>query len=414
MSRRAWFLAAVAASMAVVVLAAWAWTPDDAGATVTVTRRDLVLAVPISGVLQAEQSIELGPPQIDSIWNFKIAFMAPEGAEVRAGDPVLGFDTTDVVRELQEARAAAETAAQNFDKRQSELAREQRQETLLLAEARADARRAELKNAVPQDLVSGNEGQGARIDLAAAREQIVLRERRIVHLAASGEADLAVLAKTRQLAVDEVARATSQIAAMTVTAPRAGTVLYTTDWQGQKKKVGDSCWKAERVIEIPDLSRMRGQAEVDEIAAGRLRPGLPVVLRLDAHPNRSYAGAVRTIGKTVQPRSPFDPTKIVRLEIEFEETDAGRMRPGLRFAGSIELERLEAVLVIPLAAVEATTAGPVARLAGRWRSRRVTLELGRDDGELVEVRAGLREGDRVLVARELAAGALGDREGGEP
>ena len=59
-----------------------------------VERQDLVAGVEVSGTLGAVQTIELGPPQLSDVWDYKIAFLAPEGSEVRQGQPVLGFDTS--------------------------------------------------------------------------------------------------------------------------------------------------------------------------------------------------------------------------------------------------------------------------------------------------------------------------------
>ncbi len=46
-----------------------------------------------------------------------------------------------------------------------------------------------------------------------------------------------------------------KIRKMTVRAPRDGTVVYLTSWRDEKKKVGDTCSRCERVLEIPDLAR---------------------------------------------------------------------------------------------------------------------------------------------------------------
>ncbi len=87
---------------------------------------------------------------------------------------------------------------------------------------------------------------------------------------------------------------------MTIPAPRAGTVLYVPNWNGDKKKVGDSCWFGEKVLEVPDLARLGVQGEVDEADAGLVREGAAVSLRLDAHPDTEVRGKVRTMQRTVQ------------------------------------------------------------------------------------------------------------------
>src|SRR6185295_5284639 len=131
------------------------------------------------------------------------------------------------------------------------------------------------------------------------------------------------------------------------TAPGVGTVVYVDTGEGEKKKVGDSCWRGQSVLEIPDLRSMRADGEIDEADAGRLSVGQRVTLRLDAHPDDAFTGRVRSIGGSVRSRSDSNPLKVVKLEIDLDRTDPQRMRPGMRFTGTVEIERAARVLVAP-------------------------------------------------------------------
>ena len=91
-----------------------------------------------------------------------------------------------------------------------------------------------------------------------------------------------LLESKQREAASAVETSQASIRAMTTMAPREGTVIYVLNPRnGEKKKVGDSCWKAERVVEIPDLNRMKAEGEVDEVDAGRVAVGQRVTLRLD-------------------------------------------------------------------------------------------------------------------------------------
>src|SRR5262245_25798772 len=71
---------------------------------ITVKREDLVLEVEVEGELAAMRSGELGPPAVNE-WQFKIAFLAPEGSDVKKGEPVLGF-TTETLQRLLDQKSA--------------------------------------------------------------------------------------------------------------------------------------------------------------------------------------------------------------------------------------------------------------------------------------------------------------------
>jgi len=390
---------AAAAVLGAAVALAGAWWAGGAGGGdggwLTVTRGPLVVGVEVGGTLRAVRSDLLGPPLIAGIWNYKLSWLAPEGAEVEAGAPVMRFDSSELERRLLVEQAERDSAATELEKLETEVAGQRRDAELRLAEARARRRKAELKTDVPAEVVGAHELAGARIDLALARDEVAYLERRLDLLALQGRARLAALAERRDRAAARVEEIGDSIRRMTVTAPRGGTVIYYTARGGEKKKVGDSVWIREQVVEIPDLTRMMAEGEVDEADAGRIAAGRPAVLRLDAHPDRAYHGRVRAIRETVQRRSQASPAKVVRVDVELDATDRERMRPGMRFQGSIEVDRAEDALLAPAEAVFGGARGPVAFRRTRFGVEPVRPEIGRRTDDRVEVLSGLAEGDEL-------------------
>jgi multidrug efflux pump subunit AcrA (membrane-fusion protein) len=382
---------------AVALVAGWRWlTAEPAGGHyLPVERRDLVITVEVEGELEAVESLELGPPNVRSIGNFKISMLVPEGTEVKEGQPVLAFDTTDLQRRLQQKIGERDTAAKELEKKSADLLVERREAQLELAQAEAALRRAELELAVPEEVAERAALEKARIDRKLAKVQIEAARSRIEHIERRGAAELSSLRGNRDRAARRVEELEQTIRDMTVLAPRGGTVIHIADWQGEKKKEGDTVWRADKVVEIPDLDRMHGRGFVGEAEAGRLREGQSLTFRLDAHPDHPYRGTIQRIHRLVGQRTPRSPEKVVRVEIELEATDRQRMRPGMRFRGEIEVERLGSVLVLPQEAVRVGPEGPWVRVRGGLGTREVQPELGRRNQEFFEVTAGLDEGDRV-------------------
>jgi HlyD family secretion protein len=383
---------------ALILLGGW-WSirglGSDGGDWVGVERGDMIIGVEVTGTLEAVDSGSLGPPQIKEFWDYKISHMAPEGSEVTEGEVVLGFDTSALMQTLREFQAEAEEAQKNIEKTRQELDLDQRKDLLRLEEARAKHRKAELKVDVPAELEEGNELRQARLDLQLAEQEIAYLESRMEAARRSADAELGALSNQHQVAQRKVQEMQDAIAAMSVKAPRDGTVVYVSNWRDEKKKVGDSCWQGEVVIELPDLAEMEAKGEVDEADAGRVAEGQPVRFKLDAHPDAEFGGSIRSIWRTVQQKNWRTPLKVVRLDIDLDETDTRRMRPGMRFSGEAEVERVENALLIPLEAVFTTAEGPVVWRRTLMGSERVEVELGRRNAERVEVLSGLSEGDRV-------------------
>ncbi|RLE26549.1 MAG: hypothetical protein DRJ61_18290, partial [Acidobacteria bacterium] len=118
-----------------------------------------------------------------------------------------------------------------------------------------------------------------------------------------------------------------------------------------------------------------------------------------AHQDVTYHGVVNRVVRAVQEKSWRNPLKIVRVEIAMESTDPDRMRPGMRFKGTIEIDKKTDVLLIPIDAVFASPTGPAARIKTFRGSRIAPLELGDSDGKAIEIVEGLEAGDRVLMVK---------------
>jgi HlyD family secretion protein len=389
----------------VIVMLAAGWTrnqlaADRQGDWVRVTRGDLVTGIDVAGTLAAVDSGSFGPPQVDDMWDYKISMIAPEGADVTVGRPVVAFDTTELQKRLDEKSAESEQARKEIEKKRADLALKREDERMKLGEAEAKLRRASLKLEGGGDITALNERRQVQLDLALAKRETSTVTSRIASMERAATAAIALLESKRQRAASIVAETQRAISVMTVRAPRNGTIVYVTNWRGDKKKVGDTCWRGERVIEIPDLNRMQAKGEVDEADAGKVAVGQRVTLRLDAHPDDEFHGTIRKVARTVQQRQGTrDPVKVLRVDVALDKTDPVKMRPGMRFQGTVELARAKSALLIPRNAVSISSKGPIAYRRGVWSVEAVPLKLGRENDKSVEVLSGLSASDRVLVPK---------------
>ena len=270
---------------------------------------------------------------------------------------------------------------------------------LALAEVEARLRKARLIAVQPAQLHSNNQVEKAKLDLELAEIEVDLVRRRINATHRAGGEELGVLEASLAQVESEVQQIRDGIGRMTRSAPRDGIVIHVTNWRNEKKKVGDSCWVAERVVEIPDLSVMEADGEVEEAEAGRVREGQGVSLHLDAHPDHEYRGVVESISRAVQEKSWRNPLKVVQLTFSLSETDPERMRPGMRFRGKIEIDRHVDVTLLPVEAVFREGNTTVAYRHGLSGWRRVALVLGERNTEQVEVIVGLEPGDLVSLEK---------------
>lgn len=389
--------------LALLGLAAVQGRQDDLPDPIRVRREDLVLTVEVEGELAAVRSVEIGAPPVAET-EFKIGFLAPEGSEVKKGQPVLGFDTEPLTRLLQQKQAELAEAQAKLDQKEVELTMKALDLDQRVAQAEADLGKARLKADVPAELQAAVELEKARLDLGSRQSGLARLRAEGESTLSAGRAQLRSLANQRDRARGRVQELEAAIARMTVRAAQDGIVIHKSDWRDEKKKVGDEVWRGDTVLSLPDLAEMRGDGTVDEADGGQVRPGQPVVLRLPARPDLDLAGKVRALGSTVRRRSWRVPAKVYKVEIALARTDPTVMRPAMRFRGEIEVGRLARRLVLPMEAVFLRQVGPVVLVKRGLGFREVAVRLGQRNRRQVEVLEGLAEGDWVLPQDLSASG----------
>jgi hypothetical protein len=340
----------------------------------------------------------VGPPAaVTDTWEFKIIRMTAEGTKMKPGDEVIAFDPSNLEQKLKDFESEVAAVTEELRKVSSEGELGQLDDHLDLEDAEAKNRKADLKADKPPELTAELTLRVAGLERDLARREVTFRHRRDDAKKAQKRSELAVLEIRLRRAQGRAAEIRNAIKLMSVKARREGTVVYKQDWRGEKKKVGDGMWRGESVLEIASLDRMAAQGQVDEVDASKVAVGQRVGLKLEAHPDKEYAGVVERVGTLVQTESPESRVRVVMLEIKLSETDALLMRPQMRFRGRIETARTPGVLQIPLAAVQAGAAGPTVLKVAGSSATPTPIEIGRRTRDSVEVVRGLGAGDRVML-----------------
>lgn len=362
---------------------------------VALNREDWSLGVEVTGTLKATHYDTLGPPQLGQFREYKIARMVGEGAGVKQGDEVLAFDTSELERQLLERQNERDAAAAEIARRLSDAVLRRRDEALGVAECEGAVRKAALKADGSEDSTASLELQTARLDHELERKRLAHYRQKALATRQRDDEDLGALREKHGRAEQRVADVSAAIGRMRLVAPRDATVIYLANWEGQKKKVGDAVWRGENVLETAALGEMVALGDVAESDIRRLSVGQRVTLRLEAHPDTEYKGEVRAVGNLVEPPAPESPLRVVRVQIELDSSEPLRMRPGMRFIGTIETEQVSRALHMPLDAVFLRPEGPVAYKRKGAGFEEVRLSLGRAYRGDVEVLAGVAEGDQV-------------------
>jgi HlyD family secretion protein len=182
---------------------------------------------------------------------------------------------------------------------------------------------------------------------------------------------------------------------LTLTAPRAGTAIVHENHGDEKYKVGERVWRSEMVMEVASLDQMMAEGTIDEADFGKLEVGQEVHLRLEAHPDSEVQGSLEEIARSVQQKSWNEASKVVTVKLKVEPVEGLQLRPGMRFRGEVETERIENAIIVPLSSVFHSQEGPIAYRQVNGSVERRKLELGKRGKRGVQVLKGLSPGDRV-------------------
>jgi RND family efflux transporter MFP subunit len=145
------------------------------------------------------------------------------------------------------------------------------------------------------------------------------------------------------------------------------------------------------VVKLSQSSLLRLRLPVPEDAVQYIHEGADVNVRVDAL-NRSFAGKVVRFTRNVS----LD-TRTMETEIDVPNKDLS-LTPGMYANTTLELERNENVLTIPVQAVIRNgNQSSVLVLDSQDRVRTRNITPGLQGSALVEVKDGLTEGERVIV-----------------
>jgi RND family efflux transporter MFP subunit len=199
--------------------------------------------------------------------------------------------------------------------------------------------------------------------------------------AAALSAERAALAQAEEL-VDRHALA----------APFAGMVI------ARHLEVGEWAKRDQAAIELVALERLRIRATLPQRDFNRVVAGSPVIVRLDAVPDRPFEGEVLARIASADPRSRSFP-----LLIDLPNPDR-LLAPGMSARVTVELDgKAMAALTVPRDAIVAKSDGSrevwrVSESDGGPTVHPVTIETGRASGDRVEVIGGdLHAGDRIVL-----------------
>lgn len=338
-------------------------TPDLA----KVERRDLSIRAEASGLIEPLRIVEVKSKASGEV----TAIHVETGMELPRGTLIAEIDPRDVRNNLAQMQADIAVA-------------QARVETTSTQRRRAE----ELSKA---GVISAQDFENTRLEETNARAQLVK-------------------AKTNLELAQE------KMGDVTIRSPITGTVIEKTVEQGQIiASASGNVSGGTTLVKMADLSIVQARALIDEIDIGRIQPGQPASVTVEAYPGRTFRGSVAK----VEPQAVVEQNVTMFPVLVRLENPDRLLKPGMNSEVSIDIADREQVVAVPNEAVvnprEAATAGAALGLdEQQLRSQMAEMRRARGGGQSGGQGSG-GPGGSAGAAGEAGSGNRGERggEGGQ-
>lgn len=340
--------------------------------TEDVYRRDVQKVVNATGEVRAIDLVTIGAQVSGKIEHLHVKV----GQEVKKGDLIAEIDST--------------TQQNEVDINKSRLDSYQAQ----LAAAKVSLDVAEKQYKRMQKLKKGN--AASEEDLENALDTYETAKSRVVELESS--------IKETEISLST---AETNLGYTKITAPLDGTVVSVPVKEGQTI---NAAMNTPTIVQVANLDNMEIVIEISEGDIGNIKPGVKVTYSILADLNKIYETTLQSIDPGLTLLTNGEYTEVVdsseaiyyygRLIVPNED---GILRIGMTTQNVIYVESAENVLTVPVVAVKEAGDKEYVEVLTKKGVERRDITTGVSDGLNVEVKGGVSEGEKVILAKMSSA-----------
>jgi len=343
------------------------------------------------GDLRASRATQLTVPPMGG--QLQIVHMAETGDTVKAGDAVIEFDSAEQEFNLEQARYDLQLAEQEIVKADTQAAVQTADDEVALLHARYDVRRAEL-DVQSNELVGAIKAEQNQLVLEEAKQRLTQIEADVKTHRETNRASAAGLGEKRNKAQLSVQVAERNIESLHVRAPFDGFVTVRTNFMAfggigfpgmmPDFRVGDAAFAGQVIADVVDASQVEVTAKLSEQDRANVAPGQAVEVAVDALPDATLRGTVRSVSG-VASRGIFD-AGTRQFDVAFTVVGNPAVRPGVSAAIAIAGQAYDNVLYVPRTAVFDVSGKPTVyvRAGGGFDAHEIRVKAWTDAVAVVE------------------------------
>lgn len=351
--------------IAIVAIAVWLLSGSKKKEEVTfktekVAPANIQNSITATGTIEPVTSVTVGTQVSGIVSKLYVDY----NSVVRKGQVIAELDRTNLLSELNTAKANLSSAQSSLNYQQANLNR--------------------YSELYKKGLVSADDYEAAQLSYRQSKEQVAT-------------------------ANESVRRAQTNLGYATITSPIDGVVLSKSVEEGQTVAASFNTPELFKIAQ--DLTNMRVVADVDEADIGDVKEGERVTFTVDAYPDDTFEGSVTQVRQEATTTN-----NVVTYEVVISAPNAQlKLKPGLTASVTIYTAEKTGVLSVPSKALRFTptkeTVGnkkivdcngnnKVWILAGN-EIKAVPVSIGMTDGTHTQIMSGLKEGQEIVTELEV-------------
>lgn len=188
-------------------------------------------------------------------------------------------------------------------------------------------------------------------------------------------------------------------------AKKTGLVVYGSAndemfYYGGEERIREGATVRERqaIITIPDMTHMAVKVKIHESYIKKIKKGQKARITVDAFPDKVLTGEVTKVGVLPDSQNRWmNPDLKVYLTTIAVDGTQDWVKPGMSAKVEILVNKIDNCVYIPVQAVSPDGDKQVCFLGGGIQPERRPVEVGDFNDEFIEIKSGLKEGERVLL-----------------
>ncbi|MCB9015123.1 MAG: efflux RND transporter periplasmic adaptor subunit [Lentimicrobiaceae bacterium] len=396
-NKKLWFLLP---AIVIALAASWYYfagrSKSGPGLTTKVEYGDFNINVTTTGELEALSSENiLGPTGLREvrIWQVQISDIIAEGTLVDSGQYVATLDRTEITNRMKDLESEVEKLESQFIKTKLDTSMDLRaaREELVNMNYALEEKQITVEQSIYEPPATQRQ---AKLDLEKAQRAFQQAQKNYKLKLEKARANMQEVSASFSQEQRRLEQIREVLKGFTITAPKAGMLIYKRNWDGTKMGIGATMSSWDNIVAtLPNLKEMISKTYVNEIDISKLKTGQKAEISVDAFPERKYTGIVTEVANIGEQMRNSN-AKVFEVKIRVHEFDS-ILRPAMTTKNIISTSIIPRSLYLPIECIHTTDSITFVYLPGSTRQQ---IKTGLTNENQIIVTEGLKQGDEVYLS----------------